>query len=602
MSAPWICARRVSGSTVRAAGKAVAPCLAAGLILFAALGPPAEAADQEVVRIDGISRKGLYRELFGLTRPAEIEIDVVGSGSRQTGALLAQAWILDLRSRRPAWAMDLSKCEPEGRKGNLRQREKALLPAGDYALYFSAHGDNLPLEKSISVLGLFKLGDFSLSRRFVEWNERGEPHDWRAVLRMDAPSAREAFVRLESDPGRTGELLRLGPLANGQVRRARLDLRAPLRARLTAAGEYSANCQGFADAAWICGRDSGGRIWELAFENTEHAGGAVKNRAFDRVIELSAGSYQIHCVADDSHAYGDWNATPPHDPESWGLALVPLEPLSADAARVEIDPPDENVVARIERVGDGEFHEVYFRLSRAADFFVRGLGEIDKRRDRYFDYGWIEDPLSLRAVWTMESSPGLYAGGECRNRLVEERVSLQPGLYRVCYASDDAHSSAGWSRQPPFMADAWGILVRGAGSGFDARSVRRIEPDELGVTRIAIAPVGNSEERSVRFEVRVPLTVRLTALGEGRRGEMFDFGWLENEETGAAVWTMEYADSRPAGGAIKNRRVERLLQLAPGRYALRYASDDSHAFGAWNEPAPDDPHLWGVTLVEVSEK
>ena len=46
---------------------------------------------------------------------------------------------------------------------------------------------------------------------------------------------------------------------------------------------------------------------------------------------LAAGDYVLHYRSDDSHAFDDWNAPPPFDPESWGIALY--------AAGREAPPP-----------------------------------------------------------------------------------------------------------------------------------------------------------------------------------------------------------------------------------------------------------------------
>ena len=52
-----------------------------------------------------------------------------------------------------------------------------------------------------------------------------------------------------------------------------------------------------------------------------YAGGATKNRRFDGVIRLPAGSYVLRYETDGSHSFGDWNAAPPDDPESWGITV-----------------------------------------------------------------------------------------------------------------------------------------------------------------------------------------------------------------------------------------------------------------------------------------
>ena len=89
-------------------------------------------------------------------------------------------------------------------------------------------------------------------------------------------------------------------------------------------------------------------------------------------------------------------------------------------------------------------------------------------------------------------------------------------------------------------------------------------------------------------------------MGEGDDDDLYDRGWLVDEDSGETIWKMKYRDTRHAGGAKKNRVVERELTLSPGTYSLNAVTDGSHAFGDWNDDAPDDSHLWGVTLIEIS--
>ncbi|MBW8896037.1 MAG: hypothetical protein JF613_07635, partial [Acidobacteria bacterium] len=75
------------------------------------------------------------------------------------------------------------------------------------------------------------------------------------------------------------------------------------------------------DYGWIEDAASGRRVWEMTYRVTEHAGGATKNRRFDGVIRLPAGRYVVRYKTDGSHAFGDWNAAPPDDPEAWGITV-----------------------------------------------------------------------------------------------------------------------------------------------------------------------------------------------------------------------------------------------------------------------------------------
>ena len=77
------------------------------------------------------------------------------------------------------------------------------------------------------------------------------------------------------------------------------------------------------DYGWIENSD-GSNVWAMLFDQTEPAGGAQKNRMFDGVITLPAGTYVLRYNSDPSHSHFDWNDDPPDDPESWGITVFRL--------------------------------------------------------------------------------------------------------------------------------------------------------------------------------------------------------------------------------------------------------------------------------------
>jgi hypothetical protein len=77
---------------------------------------------------------------------------------------------------------------------------------------------------------------------------------------------------------------------------------------------------------------------------------------------------------------------------------------------------------------------------------------------------------------------------------------------------------------------------------------------------------------------------------------MADYGWIENTKTGETVWEMTYRATTAAGGAHKNRMVNKTILLEPGEYEVHYQTDGSHAFGEWNDDPPEDQIHWGITL------
>ena len=77
---------------------------------------------------------------------------------------------------------------------------------------------------------------------------------------------------------------------------------------------------------------------------------------------------------------------------------------------------------------------------------------------------------------------------------------------------------------------------------------------------------------------------------------MADYAWIEDTKTGNVVWEMTYRTTTHAGGAKTNRLFDRSVLLEKGEYELHYQTDDSHAFGSWNDDPPEDRTHWGVTI------
>jgi CubicO group peptidase (beta-lactamase class C family) len=110
-----------------------------------------------------------------------------------------------------------------------------------------------------------------------------------------------------------------------------------------------------------------------------------------------------------------------------------------------------------------------------------------------------------------------------------------------------------------------------------------------------IVQVLDKEDKTVAFSLKSSQEVRIFSIGEGQANEMFDYGWIENADTGSPVWRMEAPRTIHAGGAGKNRKVDQVITLPAGNYKLRYKSDDSHAFDHWNS-LPPDINFWGIAV------
>ena len=121
-------------------------------------------------------------------------------------------------------------------------------------------------------------------------------------------------------------------------------------------------------------------------------------------------------------------------------------------------------------------------------------------------------------------------------------------------------------------------------------------PDDLVKLPVIaqIVQVIDSEDKSVAFNLPSSQSVRIFAIGEGQGGEMFDYGWIEDDK-GSRVWEMKEPQTTRAGGAAKNRKVDVQINLPAGNYKLRYKTDDSHSFDHWNA-LPPEINFWGITV------
>jgi hypothetical protein len=259
-------------------------------------------------------------------------------------------------------------------------------------------------------------------------------------------------------------------------------------------------------------------------------------------------------------------------------------------------PPLPGSFVSLVGVGDDEVVSEGFTLSRPRDVRILAVGE--GMGGEMYDYGWIVNAGTHETVWRMEYQATEHAGGAQKNRMVNEVVTLEPGSYMVYYVSDGSHSWDHWNASAPMKREAWGISLLDADGAHD----HVVEPYEVSSDPAVIARlvgIGDNERHSSSFSLEEEASVRVYALGEGDESEMYDFAWIENEETGQPVWEMTFPTSEHAGGAGKNRLCDETIVLPAGTYIVRYQTDGSHSADHWNSAPPNDPLNYGVTLTKV---
>ena len=80
---------------------------------------------------------------------------------------------------------------------------------------------------------------------------------------------------------------------------------------------------------------------------------------------------------------------------------------------------------------------------------------------------------------------------------------------------------------------------------------------------------------------------------------MYDYGWIEEADSGKVAWKMTLPHTEHAGGHHKNRIHQGLIHLPAGDYVLHYVTDDTHAYDKWNGRRPGNPEAWGISLLLV---
>ncbi|UCH84610.1 MAG: hypothetical protein JSW50_02635 [Candidatus Latescibacterota bacterium] len=562
---------------------------------------PAAAASQVLVRLEDMDAGDVEMGGFVLDTGGEVSIEAVGFRARGRGDDLrfSSAWILNSETRKVAWHLKQADSEKLS-KHLIEYTAETKLPKGRYEVYYSTY----PSFWSHSDIDIEGVGDFIsniLENAFdkgVDYDEyRAVAEDFYIEIRGEGQPLGSQQVRDFQKTLGKNAVVSIAALGNDHYETVGLQLEKPMDLQIYAIGEIREG--GSYDYCWITDVDSYRKVWRFEFRNSVHAGGAKKNRMFKGAVKLRAGSYALYCVTDDSHAFGKWNAAPPHDPYFWGVTVQTADPKMA--RYVQVVPYEHlgegNAIVELTRLGDDETASQGFTLDTRMQLRVFALGEGGD--DEMYDYSWIADAHTRGRVWEMRPAMTEHAGGASKNRVFDGVITLDAGDYIVYAITDGSHSYEHWNASAPHDPERWGITVLVGES--DRAGVGTYSEDNDPSILAKITAVGNGKHKMADFDIESNSTVRIYAIGEGGRGEMHDYAWIENRETGRTVWEMTYRMTDHAGGAQKNRMFNDTIALEAGQYAVHYRTDDSHSFSRWNASPPHDPAAWGVTVKLVKD-
>ncbi len=413
--------------------------------------------------------------------------------------------------------------------------------------------------------------------------------------------------------GDSSKLITLDDLDSRSLSHASFAVHKPVRMSVQATGSFealpAAGIPGkLAAYGWILNRSARKVVWEMAPETVAHTRGLLAART--DTISLEPGVYDVFFSA-----YGSgekprksgsffrrivgpavrWQ----NEHSKWQMALHPVgafegvvEKLDESDAR---ERPSEALWSSAP-MHDKQRSNFVFEVVRPVQLQAYAVGEW---RDGPADHSWIDNVTTGETVWKMDPSNTRPAGGSPVNRLADESIRLEPGIYRAIAETNGRHAFDDWNVGPPYDPLSWGLTLL-LSHPQDTLLVRPFDPWAMRTPLVGLTRVPHDNHRTRKFSIRKPVDVMVYAVGEITDTDRYDYGWLENETTGQIVWDMNGARTSSAGGDHKNRLETAFLTLAPGDYALHYRTDDSHNYDDWNSDPPDHPERWGVTLFPVA--
>ncbi len=557
------------------------------------------------ITISDIREQGIKMYGFTLNTARTVKIAAVGAGGDKEikrtpnfqvdpQNMFAYAWIINARTRELAWRMTIENTRSDWWDKYIRKfNGEVPLDKGEYELYFASIKPSYYSYEG-GLLGWDKI-KHKIFHGDSWWDDLMDK--WKVQVEGVDDIFEESAVLKYQNAVKNSAILSLTRVGNAEDVKAGFSVLRPVRLKIYAIGEgYKGQMY---DYAYIQDENKNNKIWEMEESETEHAGGAIKNRVSRQEIQLDAGDYMVHFISDDNHSYEDWNSNPPYDPNFWGITISGSNEDFDKNAIANYERKEGVLVVKLDRLGDYEEVNEGFTLLRPMKLRIYAVGEGSSRK--MSDYGWIENVKTGRNVWIMDYNDTEKAGGAEKNRLYDRVIPFDAGSYEVCFQTDDSHSYRDWNSDSPRNPEDWGIKIYTVGKTDDENFIQKYNPEADRNIIVQMVRIGDSENVKKQFTLKKSTHVRIYALGEGDWDEMYDYGWIEDFKSGDTIWEMKFKDTRRAGGAEKNRLFDGTILLDAGTYVAHYRTDDSHAYGDWNSDPPRDKTSWGMTIYTFSE-
>lgn len=553
-------------------------------ILFAFLVSSFTIFAQETIKVGNVFPGEIELGGFNLSRDAKIEITGKGASFGEwENYLKYYSWILNSETRAVVWRSE--KCEDYSRNDGEYEINKVLdLKAGNYEVYFAAANDR----NKITVNG-FGIIEGLFNSRKSNIGKYNDKFFVKVTNKQNLLKSVDPFVIVDNK--NKTSLVAFVRVGDSENRKKEFSIKKDTKISIYGIGEGIKD--EFYDFGYIYDLSKNRKVWMFNSGDGKYAGGGKKNTYEKAEITLPKGSYEVVYKTDDSHSFDEWNTPPPDDPQYWGIVVS----LANSKDKVNVIPFNANDVVKpivaLTKVEEDAFLSKGFSISSKVDIRILALGEGDRE---LVDYGWIENADTKEIVWKMTYRNSEYAGGSRKNRISDEVIQFVPGNYVVYYVSDDSHNYDDWNDSPPLDEENWGISLY-LENNKTKDLVKYFDPNKYMSKNILaqIVKVYDEQKLEKSFNLSKNTKIRVFAIGESSGHELSDYAWI-TDNNGKIVWKMEYNDTQHAGGAEKNRLFNDVIKLESGKYKLHFETDDSHSFEDWNSTAPDNPHMYGVTL------
>jgi hypothetical protein len=414
---------------------------------------------------------------------------------------------------------------------------------------------------------------------------------------------------------RADTFVRLDDFAAGELQMAGFELPRKARVQVEALGARLGYGRDLSAYAWILDSDTRQPVWVLDRENSSRVDDESWLRRGSESLDLDPGRYEVYAYAAPTWRIEHWGFSGKdlriflsghHDGEDGSdrdyeraLDKCSVTLTCADLTQKEIgkfEPTGEMAGALMQhnRLGDEAFVHTAFRLDKPMQVVVYAIGELPEEWEGGADGGWIVDATTRERVWESDHRNTRHAGGADKNRVFRDAVRFPAGTYELYFGTDKSHSWKKFNANPPYDPTNWGITLL-PGDGFDRTAFKEIAPP-VRKPAVELTRARDDESLEQPFRLKRDGEVLVYALGEFGGDGFADYGWIQKASGGGTVWEMTEDNTRPAGGAEKNRQFDGRVKLPAGDYVAYYVTDDSHSYRDWNSDPPYDRDAWGMTL------